>query len=159
MEFSAPSSGGEGVSAADVDGHIIVVEPLEYVTSITTSYGEKDAVRCRVHDLSTQTTHEDCLWFPMALVGQLKGLIGQRVLGQMGRGEAKAGQSAPWKITPLNDNADAVTAATAYLTQQTANSFVHQTPLSQGGQDVPENRVAAPSALDGALANLAGITK
>ena len=151
MEFSAPSSGGEGVSAADVDGHIIVVEPLEYVTSITTSYGEKDAVRCRVHDLSTQTTHEDCLWFPMALVGQLKGLIGQRVLGQMGRGEAKAGQSAPWKITPLNDNADAVTAATAYLTQQTSATLT--------APAAPAAPAAAPSALDGALANLAGITK
>jgi len=151
MEFASPASGGEGIAAADVKGHVLVVEPTAYEVGVVTVHGPKDAVRCNVHDISTQTSYTDCLWFGGYLVGALKGRIGERVLGLMDQGTAKAGQSAPWILTDLSTNADAVTAATAYLTQQTSATLT--------APAAPAAPAAAPSALDGALANLAGITK
>ena len=149
MEFAAPSTGGGSLKPADVEGHLLVVEPSEYVASIATSFGERDAVRVTVHDISTQETHSDVLLFGTALIGSLKGQIGKRVLGVMGKGTAKAGQSAPWILVDASANADAVKAATAYLTGQVAATIAAPAPAVDPGQ----------SALDAALGNLAGITK
>ena len=158
MEFSAPSSGGSGLKQADLEGHVLVVEPQEYIPSMVTSFGDKDAIRVTVHDITTQETHEDVLFFG-ALIGSLKPQVGKRVLGLMGKGVAKPGQAPPWVLTDLSTNEQAVAAATAYITGQVANSIRHVTPLAQGGTDTPDNRVLVPSALDAALGNLAGITK
>lgn len=149
ISFAAPASGGEGPAAADVNGHVLVIEPLSYEESVTTVHGPKDAVRLRLHDISTQATYEDCLWFGGYLVGSLKGRVGDKVLAQMGQGTAKPGQSAPWILTDLSTNEQAVAAATAYLTGQVAASMSAPAP------------VAAPSALDAALGNLnaAGLSK
>lgn len=153
IPFSAPASSGEGLSAADVDGHILVCEPVEYVTEVVTVHGPKDAVRLTVHDITAGTTTEDCLWFGGYLVGALKGRIGQKVLGIMGKGTAKAGQSPPWVLTDLSTNEQAVAAATAYLTGAVAASLA--------APAAPAPAAAPQSALDAALGNLAaaGLTK
>ena len=147
--FDAPASGGSGTSAADLNGHILVVEPLEFVTSIPTKYGDKEAIRLRVHDISTQTTHEGCLWFGLVLIGQLKSKIGGKVLGLMRQGTAKNGQAPPWELEDLSTNEQAVAAATAYLTGQVSAS------LAAPAAPTPAPAAAAPSALDAALGNLA----
>ena len=148
MEFTAPSTGGGSLKPADVEGHLLVVEPQEYVASIATSFGEKDAVRVNVHDISAQETHENVLLFGTALIGSLKGQIGKRVLGVMGKGTAKAGQSAPWVLVDASGNPDAVKAATAYLTGQVAAT-------------IAAPAAAQDDALTAALGNLAaaGVTK
>ena len=146
MEFSAPSTGGGSLRPADVEGHLLVVEPSEYVASIATSFGEKDAIRVTVHDISAQESHEDVLLFGTALIGSLKGQIGKRVLGVMGKGTAKAGQAPPWVLVDASGNADAVKAATAYLTGQVAQSMA--APAAPAA--------STDTALDAALANLAG---
>ena len=95
--FAAPAAGGgSDVRPADLEGHLLIVEPLEYVASIPTSMGDKDAVRVTIHDITDTATYEDVLWFPKVLVGSLKGRIGQKVLAVLGKGTAKPGQSAPW---------------------------------------------------------------
>ena len=165
IEFAAPAAGGSGdsLAPADVEGHVLVVEPQEYVASITTSFGDKDAIRVNVHDITTQTSHADVLWFPGGLIGALKGQIGKRVLGVMTKGTAKPGQAAPWLLQDASTSAPAVaaataylTAATAYLTQQTASTLT--APVTPAA---PAPAAAAPSALDAALGNLAaaGLTK
>ena len=151
MQFASPSTGGEGPAASDVNGHVLVVEPLSHELGIKTVHGEKDAIRLRLHDITDQRTYEDVLWFGGYLVGSLKGRIGERVLALMGQGAAKAGQSAPWTLTDLSTTPAAVEAATAYLTGQVAASITAPTPAAPVA--------AAPSALDAALGNLAGITK
>lgn len=114
--FTAPgASGGSDVKPADLDGHLLVVEPQEYCESIPTSMGDKDAVRVRIHDITDQATYEDVLWFPKVLVGSLKGRIGAKVLAVLGKGTAKPGQSAPWILIDASTDADAVAAATGYL--------------------------------------------
>ena len=150
IEFAAPAAGGSGdsLAPADVEGHVLVVEPQEYVASITTSFGDKDAIRVNVHDITTQTSHADVLWFPGGLIGALKGQIGKRVLGVMTKGTAKPGQAAPWLLQDASTSAPAVAAATAYLTAATAATLA-----APAAAPAP---VAAPaSALDAALGNLA----
>lgn len=154
ISFAAPASGGgSSIGAADLEGHVLVVEPVEYITAMTTSFGEKDAVRVTVHDISEQATHEDVLFFGGALIGALKARVGQKVLAVMGKGTAKPGQQAPWVLQDCSTNEAAVTAATAYL--------VGQVKASLAPEPVAAAPATAPSALDAALGNLAaaGVTK
>jgi hypothetical protein len=149
MDFAAPGSGGSGdsLAPADVEGHVLVVEPTEYVPSITTSFGDKDAIRATVHDITTGTTAVDVLWFPGGLIGALKGRIGQRVLAVMTRGTAKAGQAAPWLLQDASSSQAAVDAATAYLTGTVAATLA--APAA-----APAAPPVAASALDAALSGL-----
>ena len=142
MEFAAPSPGGSGLTAADLEGHLVVVEPKEYIATMMTRYGEKDAIRVTLHDIHAQETHEDVLFFG-ALIGALKGQIGKRVLGVIGKGQAKPGQAPPWTITDASSSEQAVKAATAYLTGQVAATMA--APAAVDPQQ---------SALDAALGNL-----
>jgi hypothetical protein len=48
-------------------------------------------------------------------VASLKPLIGQEVLAVMGKGTAKAGQSAPWMLIDASDDEELLTAANDYL--------------------------------------------
>ena len=122
--FDAPSVGsGSSIRPADVEGHVLVCEPIEYVGSMSTSFGETDAIRLVVHDISQKESHEDVLWFSAALVGSLKRDIGKSLLGKIGKGEAKAGQSAPWILIDLTSNEKAVAAASKYINERTAGSL------------------------------------
>lgn len=132
--FDAPVTGGS-LKPADVEGHLLVVEPLEYVTNMTTAYGESDAVRVTVHDISAQETHENVLWFPKALVGSLKPSIGKRILAVMGKGTAKQGQSPPWVLIDATANSEAVTAATNYLNGQVAATITAPAQAPQAAND------------------------
>jgi hypothetical protein len=122
--FTSPgATGGTDIKPADLEGHLLVVEPLEYVESIPTSMGEKDAVRVTIHDISDNETYEDVLWFPKVLVGSLKGRVGQKVLAVLGKGNAKPGQNAPWILVDATSQGDAIKAATTYMEARMATSF------------------------------------
>ena len=122
--FTSPgTSEGSDVKPADLEGHLLVVEPHEYRENIPTSLGDKDAIRVTVHDITDQTTYEDILWFPRVLVGSLKNRIGQKVLAVLGKGTAKPGQSAPWVLVDASTEKPAVKAATAYLEQYQSGTF------------------------------------
>jgi hypothetical protein len=127
--FTAPAAGGgSDVRPADLEGHLLVVEPLEYVASIPTSMGDKDAVRVTIHDVTDQQSYEDVLWFPKVLVGSLKGRIGQKVLAVLGKGTAKPGQSAPWILVDATTDAECIDAATRYMATVTAGQFAQAEP-------------------------------
>jgi len=143
--FDAPSQGGGSVKPVDLEGHLLIVEPLEYVQSISTSFGEKDAIRVNVHDVTDEASHEDVLLFGTALIGSLKSQVGKRVLGVLGKGTAKPGQAAPWVLEDATGNDKLVKAATAYLNNATASTMT-----------APKDDT---SALDAALENLADVSK
>ena len=127
--FTAPATGGgSDVRPADLEGHLLIVEPLEYCESIPTSMGDKDAVRVTLHDVTDGQTHEDVLWFPKVLVGSLKGRIGQKVLAVLGKGTAKPGQQAPWVLIDATTDEQCVKAATAYLEAIAGNQFAAADP-------------------------------
>lgn len=147
MFVSPSAANGDSIKPADVEGHLLVVEPIEYIALMATSFGDTDAVRINVHDINAQATYESVLWFSGGLVGSLKGRVGQKVLGTMGKGTAKPGMSAPWILQDASGNDKAVAAATAYLTGQVAAQ------LTEPAAPAPSAKPTM-SALDAALANL-----
>ena len=80
MAFSAPSSNNESVKVADLNGHLLILEALEYKTGIPTVHGDADAIEVRINDLDTGQSHESVLFFNVALKNALKTKIGQKVL-------------------------------------------------------------------------------
>ena len=115
MAFSAPSSNNESVKVADLNGHLLILEALEYKTGIPTVHGDADAIEVRINDLETGHTHESVLFFNVALKNALKTKIGQKVLARIGQGQAKAGKSAPWILIDATGDADAVAKANAFI--------------------------------------------
>ena len=115
MAFSAPSTSTESVKVADLNGHLLIIEPIEYKTGITTVHGDADAIEVRINDLDTNTSHESVLFFNVALKNALKTKIGQKVLARIGQGTAKPGKSAPWILVNATEDADAVAKANAFI--------------------------------------------
>jgi hypothetical protein len=115
MAFSAPSSNSESVKVADLNGHLLILEAIEYKTGIPTVHGDADAIEVRINDLETGHTHESVLFFNVALKNALKTKIGQKVLARIGQGQAKAGKSAPWILIDATGDADAVAKANAFI--------------------------------------------
>jgi hypothetical protein len=115
MAFSAPSNNTESVKVADLNGHLLILEPLEYKTGIQTVHGEADAIEVRINDLDTGFNHESVLFFNVALKNALKTKIGQKVLARIGQGQAKPGKSAPWILVDATGDADAVAKANAFI--------------------------------------------
>lgn len=104
--FAAPAAPGEGIKWQDFNGALLLIEPKEVATGIQTSYGTTDAVRADVAVLDgphAGATIPDTLVFPKVLQGQLKSQIGAKVLGRLGQGTAKPGQSAPWLLSEATD--------------------------------------------------------
>lgn len=105
--FAAPAPPGEGISWKDFNGSLLLIEPKEVHTDFKTSYGVAErVVRADVSVLdgpNSGTTIPDTLIFPKVLVGQTAPQIGKRVLGRLGQGEAKPGQSAPWLLSEATD--------------------------------------------------------
>lgn len=101
--FSRPSDTGDAskIVWADLAGSLLVVEPFSVEHDIQTGMGPKDAVRAAVHVLDGPHAGEeypDALIFPRAMQGQLGRQLGAKVLGRLGQGVAKPGQSAPWVL-------------------------------------------------------------
>ena len=93
---AAPPSGG--VNWSEMKGKLIIFEPISLETGIQTAYGVADAVKANVHVITgpgESEDHPDTLVFPKVLASQLKGQIGKKVVGRLGSGVAKPGQSAP----------------------------------------------------------------
>ena len=113
--FSSPATAGESVKPADLQGHLLIIKPVEYKTGIQTSLGEAEAIEVDLVDLDTNSEHTSVLFFNVALRASLKPQIGKSVLARIGQGVAKPGKSAPWILIDATTDADAVAKATAYL--------------------------------------------
>ena len=120
MAFVAPSSNSESVKVADLDGHLLILEPIEYKTGIATVHGDADAIEVRINDLDTGFTHESVLFFNVALKNALKTKIGHKVLARIGQGVAKPGKSAPWILLDATGDTEAVAKANAFIASPAA---------------------------------------
>lgn len=96
-QFSSPAS-TQGIDWKTALGHLLMVSPLSLEEKVNTSLGEKDAIRADIVDLDSGEQFIDVLVFPRVLQGQLRPKIGGKVLGRLGQGTAKPGQSAPWLL-------------------------------------------------------------
>lgn len=105
-QFDSPASGAK---ITDFDGELLLLSPTEHREGIVTAFGPADAVVTELAVLDGKHTgekHSGVLVFQKALQGQLRPKVGtgRMVLGRLGRGVAKAGQSAPWVLLDPNDD-------------------------------------------------------
>ena len=122
-QFAAPDNSGGFFQPAEMNGHLLVIEVHSVETEVPTVHGPSDAVKATVHDIDAQTTEEDALIFPKVLVSSLRKQVGHKVLGILGQGIAKPGQSAPWVLNDASGDAAAAARATAYLAAYAAGQF------------------------------------
>lgn len=114
--FDAPSS---GVKVTDLEGRLLLVFPTEHREGIVTAFGPADAVIADIVVLDGPDAPKKeygVMLFQKRLQGQTRPKVGtgRAVLGRLGKGVAKAGQSAPWELKdPTAAEADA---ARRYLT-------------------------------------------
>ena len=113
--FTSPATSGDSVKPADLQGHLLIIKPVEYKTGIQTTLGEAEAIEVDLVDLDTSEEHTSVLFFNIALRSALKSNIGKSVLARIGQGVAKPGKSAPWILIDATTDADAVAKATTYL--------------------------------------------
>ncbi len=126
-EFAAPASTG-GIDLKAANGHLLLITPLSVEEGINTVHGPTSAIRADIVDLDSGDEFTDVLVFPKVLQGQLRSQIGKKVLGRLGQGIAKPGQSAPWTLNAFTP-ADVKTAE-AYIAKQ-------QTPQFAAASDAP----------------------
>lgn len=117
--FVSPSAGGGGdrLAVGDINGHHVIINPLS-IEMKTTTYGESEAVRLNLADLTTGLAHCDVLWFGKGILYDLRkhAGTGALVLGTIGQGTpGTAGQSPPWKIIDATMVPEVVAAAQAWL--------------------------------------------
>jgi hypothetical protein len=112
--FATPGT-STGIKWADIDGALVVAIVHGLEDSINTSFGEKkDVPRIDLHVLDGDDAGEefiDTLVFPTVLAQQLRRRVGEKVLGRIGQGVAKSGQSAPWMLHPATPEDQKVGAA------------------------------------------------
>ena len=114
--FTAPTQGGgDSVKVADLAGKLLIITPIEHKREITTVHGVTDAIEVNIVDLDGDETHNNILFFNIALKNALKDKIGQRVLARIGQGTAKAGKSAPWVLIDATGNPDDLAKANAFI--------------------------------------------
>lgn len=117
--FATPGS-TSGLDYKELNGSLLLIEPLSVETGVKTSLGDKDAVRAHVSVIDgplAGTEQNDALIFPRVLIGQLRSRVGQKVLGRLGQGVARPGQSAPWVLNEAT--AEDKKAGIAYLNSRT----------------------------------------
>ena len=123
MTFSKPAA-AEGIKWADLKDALLIIEPKSIETGIKTVHGEASAVKADVSVVDgpkAGVTYVDTLIFPKVLQSAVKGSMGDMVLGRLGQGTAKPGQSAPWVLTDFTD-ADAK-AAEEFLAKNSSTPF------------------------------------
>jgi hypothetical protein len=122
--FTAPAKGGDKLPLDELTGALLLFTVKSVETGIQTTFGESDAVKCDVAALDGSHKADvfaDTLIFPRVLRSQLAGQVGGMVLGRLGKGTAKPGQSAPWILAdPTDDDKDTARKYIAYVASQTA---------------------------------------
>ena len=122
-EFAAPAT-ASGIKWEDYKGRLLMFDVKAQEVGMTTAFGTADPIRADVVILDGPDAGEtitDTLVFPRVLISQLKPNVGRKVLGRLGQGAAKPGQSAPWTLTDATDDDKKI--ATAYVQKNAAPPF------------------------------------
>lgn len=122
-------------TAAEHNGSLLLFFPTEVRRGIKTSNGDADAVSCsRVVNLNTGRILHNTLIFGTALVPNIGGGAPDGVvLGRLGQGEGKPGQSKPWILLPHDENE--LRMAQEWLARDAQGQL--QQPQAQAGPPTP----------------------
>ncbi len=105
-DFRDPAPAGDKLPLAELNGALLLFDVKDVAEAVPTVHGTADAVRADVAVLDGDSKGEeffDTLIFPRVLVSSLRSSVGQKVLGRLGQGQAKPGQSPPWTLTAATD--------------------------------------------------------
>jgi hypothetical protein len=107
----ADPTGGSGEKVADLLGMLVLVTPTEYVEGMQTDIGVSNAVRADVVLLDGPRQGEaidNMLFFQRALSRDLLSIMrnpqASMLIGRIGKGEAKAGKSAPYLFSKATED-------------------------------------------------------
>jgi len=128
--FRDPSTGGDKLPLDDLKGSLLLFSVHEQMPEMQTSFGPATPIRADVAVLDGAlkgTAYEDALIFPRVLQGNLRGAIGEMVIGRLGKGQAKAGQSAPWLLEAATEADKAV--GERYLAHVGAQAAAQEEPF------------------------------
>lgn len=128
--FAAPAT-STGIDYKEINGALLLIDVVGVEKDVPTSLGTKDAVRADVVVIDGDQageSFEDALIFPKVLQSQLRSRAGQKVLGRLGQGVAKPGQSAPWLLAEATETDKAT--ARAHLAGSSVNTAT--TPATDG---------------------------
>jgi hypothetical protein len=106
MPFNDPGTGGDKLPLDELNGSLLLITVHEVVKDIPTSFGDTDAIRADVAALDgplKASEYADTLIFPRVLQSQLRGSVGSMVIGRLGQGVKKPGQSPPWTLSAATD--------------------------------------------------------
>lgn len=155
--FADPAAPSSGIPWAELNGSLLLAKVTSLETDIDTQFGKSDAVRADVTVLDGPKAGEefvDTLVFPKVLQSQLRARVGQTVLGRLGQGQGKPGQSPPWMLsaaTPQDQQTGAAYLASKVAQpapQQQAQPAAQGQPQPQGGppagQQWPQQPAAQP---------------
>lgn len=121
-EEFAPPGERSNFKLAEHEGALLLITARSLEEGIETAFGDSDAIKADVvvltdnkgKALSEPIEETGVLIFQRVVIGQLLESIGKRrTLGSIGRGEAKKGQSAPFRIERPSEEEKAI--ARAYL--------------------------------------------
>lgn len=109
--FNDPSQGGDRLPLDDVNGSLLLFTVKSVEKDIQTTFGVSDAVKADVAVLDGIRKAEvftDTLVFPRVLRSALSPHVGAMVIGRLGKGTAKPGQSPPWILDAASDEEKAI---------------------------------------------------
>ncbi|WP_394620969.1 hypothetical protein JNUCC0626_18300 [Lentzea sp. JNUCC 0626] len=109
-QFKEPST-VSGIEWKNLNGALLLIKVHGQEHAIKTVHGDSSAVRADVFVLDgdqADTAYVDTLVFPKVLQSQLKPSVGAMVLGRLGQGHKKPGQSAPWTLAAATEADKAV---------------------------------------------------
>ncbi len=130
MTFRDPTTGGDKLPLDDLKGSLLLFTVHEQMGEMQTSFGVATPIRADVAVLDGTlkgSVYADALIFPRVLQGNLRGAIGEMVIGRLGKGTAKAGQSAPWILEAASE-ADK-TVGEKYLAHVAAQEAAQEEPF------------------------------
>lgn len=122
-EFGAPAS-ATGIDWKELQGSLLLFKVKGFEPAIKTVHGDSPAVQADVIVLDGAKADEqylDTLVFPKVLISQVKPRMGGMVLGRLGQGLKKPGQSAPWLLAEATEADKGV--ARTYIARTTEAPF------------------------------------
>lgn len=149
MSFSTPGTPSAGIDFKEVFGSLAIIDVNGLKPNVQTVNGVRDAIEATVVFVDgpqAGIVHDDTLIFPKVLVSQLKGKIGQKVLGRIAQGTAKPGQNAPWQLVEATPQDVAL--GEQYLAQAAAAGLqTVAAPVAQQAAPVAPVAVVPPVAV------------
>jgi hypothetical protein len=121
--FDGPGSGNDAFQPKTHLGDLLLITPDKIVPNVVTDYGVSDVTEADVAVLDGDmkgTTYTKTYIFAKFMQSQLRSKLGGgQVLGRLGQGEAKKGQSPPWQLeSPTEEDRVIARKYLAYIESQ-----------------------------------------